>query len=141
MLNDKLSLTICRQLWDAVKVQLAGSADATDLGGEQICAEQWLLTDPGLRVVTYAIREDALQLSLFGRRKGNRIVGEVARLQGALQDISGQPLPGFELRLGEVGVDSVALRVAVHRRQLRDLVAAEVPAGINGIEGLFEHNF
>src|SRR6516164_10945260 len=35
MLNDKLSLTICRQLWDAVKVQLAGSADATDLGGVQ----------------------------------------------------------------------------------------------------------
>src|SRR6516164_9892786 len=85
---------------------------------EQICAEQWLLTDPGLRVVTYAIREDALQLSLFGRRKGNRIVGEVARLQGALQDISGQPLPGFELWLAEIGVDSVALRVAVHRRRL-----------------------
>src|SRR5207237_10701745 len=57
------------------------------------------------------------------------------RLQSAFQDVAGQCLPGLQLRLAEIGIGPIALRVGVHRRRLDDFIAAEVPAGVRGVIG------
>jgi hypothetical protein len=62
------------------------SSSNTNTRQFQIRPEQRLLADAGFGVVAHAIREDAPQLSLFGRRKGDVVVFEIDGLQVTLQD-------------------------------------------------------